>query len=424
MKEIDAFLDSFENIPTYTYNKNFVPGESTVYYSGPYWNKDELSAGIESLLFGSWLSSGEKVREFEEAFSAKFNQKHSVMVNSGSSANLVLIKACKKRFGWKDGDEILVSPVGFPTTISPIIESNLVPKFVDVEMKSLNFDLDLLESKITDKTVAIFLSPVLGNPCDVDSLIDICDSHLIKLLLDNCDSLGTKYKNIYLNEYAVASSHSFFPAHHISTGEGGMLSTNDPVINHIARSISWWGRSCTCSGKENLLRNGICKNRFNTWLEDCDIVMDHKYIFSNIGYNLRPLDLQGAIGLVQLKKFDEIHEKRRENKKAIQAIFRSLHGLSIEEEKDSEVSWFGMPFICDSKETKERLVKHLEENKVQTRNVFAGNLLRHPAYSYLDDWKKYPNANVVMETTFFVGVSPQYTKEMIDYIETVVEKFS
>jgi CDP-6-deoxy-D-xylo-4-hexulose-3-dehydrase len=236
--------------------KKFNPDTDSVYYSGPYWNELEVQAAIESLMSGFWLSSGEKVDKFERRFSKLFDFKESLMVNSGSSANLVMIAALKKFYDWQDGDEIIVSVVGFPTTVSAIIQNNLTPVFVDIKWDDLNWDLDKIKSLVTSKTRAVFSSPVLGNPGNFDQLIDICDEKNILIISDNCDSLGSKWKGKFLTDYSVAASCSFYPAHHITTMEGGMVSSNNPEIITLARSFAWWGRGCYCVGRQNLLPDG------------------------------------------------------------------------------------------------------------------------------------------------------------------------
>lgn len=410
----------------YVYNKEFIKGVTPVYYSGPYWDHKEIDAAVDSLKNGEWISSGDKVYEFEQMFSIKFRQKNALMVNSGSSANLLMVKALKKICGWKDGDEVIVSPVGFPTTYSALMESRLQPKFADIEMDTLNFDLDLVEKMITANTVAVFLSPALGNPCDMDRLEDICVKASIPVILDNCDSLGSRWSGKFLSNYAIASSHSFFPAHHISTGEGGMITTNEDTVIKVARSMSWWGRDCTCCGAKNLLPNGSCGNRFSKWIEGLDYPIDHRYYFTEVGFNLRPLDLQGAIGVEQIKKFDEIHQCRRTSKiKLGEILTRNIPGIkTIQEIGKAETSWFGTPVVCSSSTLKSALVKHLECNKVQTRNMFAGNILVHPAYKHLDDYRKYPKSNKVLETVFFIGASPHYRDNVFEYVEDVVKRFS
>jgi len=409
-------------IPEYCHNLK--GAKNKVFYSGPLMDDDELVEAIDSLLFGKWFSSGEKVYKFEQEFSKKINQKYSIMVNSGSSANLVMIAALKKHFKWVDTDEILLSVVGFPTTLNPIIQNNLKPVFVDIEYNTLNFDLDLLEKKITSNTKAIFISPVLGNPPDMDRLIEISNKYGIQLIMDGCDSFGSKWKGKDLCEYAIATSCSFYPAHHITTGEGGMVSSNIEEIVKLARSFSWWGRDCFCIGPANLLKNGSCNCRFSNWIKELPYQIDHKYFFTQIGYNLKPLDLQGGIGLAQLKKSDKFHKIRKTNKKSIQSILESIKSLKFpSQDKRADVSWFGVPIICDSYLSKNKLVNYLESNGIQTRNYFAGNILLHPAYSHLEHWGNYPNANGVLEKVFFIGCSPTITSDNIEYIKEVISKY-
>jgi CDP-6-deoxy-D-xylo-4-hexulose-3-dehydrase len=415
------------HVAPYIYNANhFEAGKTPIYYSGPYWDNREIEAAMDAFLNGKWITSGEKVFMFERYFSNKFNCKYSFMVNSGSSANLVLMTALKKRFNWADDDEIIVSPVGFATTISVIHQNRLKPVFIDIEWDTLNFDLNQIEDKITPRTKAIFVSPVLGNPPDMDKLIAICEKHGLKLIGDNCDSLGSKWDGKYLNEYYVAFSNSFYPAHHISTGEGGMVCTNDEELKKLMVSVAWWGRDCYCVGSANLLACGTCGKRFDNWLENYDGIIDHKYVFSNMGYNLKPLDLQGAIGSIQLDKFDEIEENRNRSKEVISHIFTSnisnIRTPNVASEK-SEPCWFGTPFICEEPGLKHKLVQYLEDNKIQTRNYFAGNILMHPGYSFLDDYKNYPEANKVLDKVFFIGAAPHYTEPVFEYIQDVIKKF-
>lgn len=421
-----------EKMPPYASNfsEGFVPGKNTVLYSGPYWDRREIEAGMKAFLTGAWLVAGEYVARFQNEFSRRFNVKYSHMVNSGSSANLVMLAAVKRHLAWQDGDEILVSPVGFPTTIAPIVQNGLKPVFVDIEMDTLNFDVNpehyavasQLESKITSRTRAIFVSPVLGNPPDMDILVELCEARGIVLLGDNCDSLGSRWDGRLLNELYYAWTTSFYPAHHITTGEGGMVCTNDSDLINTARSISWWGRDCYCVGKANTLACGTCGKRFSKWLEGVDMVVDHKYVFTNMGYNLKPLDLQGAIGLAQLEKFTEIETKRRANKEKIARIFEGhAHVRNVVTLPKADPSWFGVPLICDTAATKEKLVAHLESNKIQTRSYFAGNILAHPGYKHLDDAAQYPVSNEVLGRVFFLGCPPQYDEKIISYIEEVVK---
>ena len=426
-EKVNQFINSLqndeENLFPYLANNNWSPGKP-VYYSGPYWDEQEVVSAVTTLLSGKWSSAGEQVNKFQKEFSIKFGFNHSVMVNSGSSANLVMVAALKKYFDWQDGDEIIVCACGFPTTIAPIVQAGLKPVFVDINWGDLNWDIDQIESSITSKTKAVFSSPVLGNSYDLDKLIDICENNNLHIIADNCDSLGSKWRGSYLTERAVAASCSFYAAHHICTIEGGMISSNIREVVDIARSYAWWGRGCYCVGQQNLLSNGVCGKRFSDWLKN-DTIVDHKYVFGVRGYNLKPLDLQGAIGQIQVKKFDDIHQIRRKNKKRIQNIFETISGVRVvNERKESETSWFGVPIICDSLNLKRSLVSYLEENKIQTRNYFAGNILLHPGYRDLGDGTKYPNASKVLDNVFFVGCAPVITSEMIDYIEEVILNFS
>lgn len=427
--EIDSLIKRLGedyHILQYVYNKNkFIKGETPIYYSGMYWDNREISAAVETLLSGKWFSAGEKVKEFEKVFSRKIHQLFGIMVNSGSSANLIMIASLKKYYGWEDNDEIIVSVVGFPTTVSVIPQNNLKAIFVDIENTTLNFDISEIERKITDKTKAIFLSPVLGNPPDIDDLLYICEKYNLKLILDCCDSLGSKWNGEYLCRYAVASSHSFYPAHIISTGEGGMITTDIREVANIARSMSLWGRGCVCSGVENLLPNGICNHRFDKWIPEYDGIVDHKYVFDYMGYNLKPLDLQGAIGIIQVDKMNDIFTRRKKSWEIISNIFTNAikECDTISNLPLADTVWFGVGIICPSREFKQKLVKYLEDNKIQTRNYFAGNILMHGGYSHLGDYREFPNANIIYDRVFFIGASPHYDQNVFEYIRETIEGF-
>ena len=425
-QEIDNAISVLSQVkPPYlkTY-ENFVPGKDFVQYSGQWWDENEMHAALDTFIKGKWITSGEQVAAFQDAFAKKYNTKYAHMVNSGSSANLVMITALKKHLGWQDGDEVIVSPVGFPTTIAPLVQNNLVPVFVDIELNTLNFDVDFIESKITDRTRAIFVSPVLGNPPDMKYLQSICWEHNIELIGDNCDSLGTTIDGTSITDYYYSWSCSFYPAHHISTGEGGMVCSNDEELIKTARSISWWGRDCYCVGSSNTLSCGTCGKRFDYWLNDYDGIVDHKYVFTNMGYNLKPLDLQGAIGLEQLKKVDQIDILRNQYKNRLDKALKKKEGFTTINTLPGVVpSWFGTPVFCETPELKEFFVAHLEANHIQTRNYFSGNILLHPGYKHLDDHKKYPYSNLALSNVFFLGCSPLWTEEVLQYIEKVIEEF-
>lgn len=399
--------------------------QSKVLYSGPYFDGREIDAAIATLKEGAWYPAGKEVDKFERAFSKKFGFTSSLMVNSGSSANLVMLAALKKYFEWPDGAEVIVSVVGFPTTINPIIQNDLTPKFVDITWDDLNWDLSQVEDAITDKTVAVFSSPVLGNCYDLDRLLDICERHSLKYIADNCDSLGSKWNNDYLTKEAVASSCSFYPAHHITTLEGGMVSSNIPEVIQLARQFAWWGRDCYCVGECNMLAKGMCGKRFDTWLPEYDVVVDHKYVFSQIGYNLKPLDLQGAVGLVQLEKFDEVHAIRRMNYETLVTYFQDYPDevQIIGEKPGAETSWFGLPIVCSNPKIKHGLQQHLETAGIQTRNYFAGNLLLHPAYRHLGKATDYPNAYEVLKRVFFLGTAPTLTYDDLCYVGRTIHSF-
>jgi CDP-6-deoxy-D-xylo-4-hexulose-3-dehydrase len=408
-----------QHTPRYVHGKKtFIPGTTQVLYSGPYWDHREMEMALKAIMTGAWLTAGEYVTRFQNVFARHFGVRNAHMVNSGSSANLVMIAALKKHNGWKDGDEIVVSPVGFPTTIAPLVQNGLVPRFVDIELDTLNFDLNEVESALNGKTRGIFVSPVLGNPPDMDRLIKMSP-----LVGDNCDSLGSKWDGEFLNRYYEAWSASFYPAHHITTGEGGMVCSNSAEFIKTARSISWWGRDCYCVGQANLLACGSCGKRFSNWLGD-DSIIDHKYLFSNMGYNLKPLDLQGAIGLAQMEKITDIEARRRSNFTAITEMVSRLSGVRVAgKHAKADPCWFGVPIMCDSEAIKNSLVSHLESNLIQTRPYFAGNILAHPGYSHLADAKDFPNANQVLNRVFFLGCPPQYTEDILQYISEVLSKW-
>lgn len=423
-EDLKCLLDKYgKSTPDFAYGQNLVK-KNFVPYSGVYFDENESLEFITEFVYGKWAVAGENVRKFEEEFSRYVRQSHSVMVNSGSSANLILLSACKKHFGWKNGDKILTSIVGFPTTVSAITINGLTPVFADIEFDSLNFDLNLVENELKLGVKAIFVSPVLGNPPDIDKLIELGNKYNCVLLLDGCDSLGSKWSKKHLNEYFFATSCSFFPAHHISTLQGGMISSNNYNLIKTARSMSAWGRACFCVGEENLSMTGACGKRFSNWLKSVDCNVDHKYVYGNLGYNLQPLDVQGALGIAQLNKIEEICEKRIHNVNKLKEIFRNKRYVKRfpEVHKNAEVSWFGFPLVV-APEHKPLLVKHLESNGIQTRNYFAGNIASHPAYASLADASQFPQANRVLKEVFFIGCAPFYTDETLKYIETVVDNY-
>lgn len=403
--------------------------KNQILYSGPYYSDDEMDYAFHVLMNNAWLAEGPEVHAFEKEYSAKFGVQSSLMVNSGSSANLVAILAFKKRYKLKDNDKILVSAVGFPTTVSPMIFAQLGIEFVDIEMDTLNFNLNQVEKKCAEdpSIAAIFLSPVLGNPPNIDKILDICKQHGVMLIIDGCDSLGTTWDGKHLAEYGKFITCSFYPAHHITClGGGGMISSNDLTFMNIARSISGWGAGCVCSGEERKLPKGKCGKRFSKWLKNSDAIIDHKYVYRDVGLNVKPLDIQGAVGRIQLQRFNEIVQRRTSNYFNMIDVFLNrfegrLRVVSVH--RKAEPCFFATPFICEDSEFKDRLVAHLEQNGIQTRHYFAGNILLHPAYEHLGDWSKYPNANKVLNQVFFVGCAPHYTDETFSRIKEVLKDF-
>lgn len=409
-------------IPDYS---DFDPARDWVWYAGPWWSETEIAVAVGCLRGGKWLAAGENVRRFERAFSEQTEVEHSVMVNSGSSANLLMLAACKEVYDWREGDGVILSPVAFPTTVAAVVQNNLRPIFVDVSAEDFNLNLHAVRDAIHDGVRAIFLSPLLGNPPDVVLLSRFAKRHGLTVLLDNCDSLGSRWGAKLLTSHAAASSCSFYAAHHICTGEGGMVSSPAKTIVNVARGLAEWGRSCLCSGGEALKSNGRCGRRFSKWLDDYDGTVDHRYHYNRIGYNLKPLDWQGAVGLVQLGKLDEIVRRRREHKQRIQGSFKQYIPAVdvIEEFGDASASWFAVPVVCPTRQFRDRLVAHLEANRIQTRPLFAGNLLLHPGYRHLDSWRRFPNATAALERGFFVGCSPAYTETVLNYIDDVLGRF-
>lgn len=426
-KDIKSFLDSLKskygkNIPRFLHNLEDFDGK--ILYSGAVWDENETIAALEAFLFSGWSINGSYVSQFEKEFAKKINEKDCVLTNSGSSSNLVIFAALKKYFNWEDESEIIVSCASFPTSVAPIPQNKLKAIFVDIELNSLNFDLDEVERKITPKTKGILISPVLGNAPNYDRLIEIRDKYNLVLISDDCDSLGSAYKDKYLNEYTFCSSHSFFSSHHLSLIQAGAITSNDSNFIDICREMITWSRSCFCRGEQNLLKNGMCKKRWSNWLSDSypGIITDHKYFFTQKGYNLQPLEFQGAIGLEQLKKWSLIHESRYENKKYIEDLFKQYipqikHPLTL---PDAKISWFGVPLICPNYEFKQKLVTHLNKNNITTREYFSGNILAHPGYSDLGDYKLFPNANEILKRVFFIGCAPFYTQKHLDYIDEVL----
>lgn len=407
-------------------SSKFIPGVSTVLYAGPYFDEREFSAAIKALLVSKWLVAGENVQSFERKFAHRFNERSACMTNSGSSANMALLAAMKIFFNWPDDSEVIVSPVGFPTTVSTIYQNRLKPVFVDIEYDTLNFDLDLVEEKINSRTVAIFASPALGNPPDFDRLTKICKDNDLQFILDGCDSLGSKFDGKYLNEFSFATTDSLYVAHTISSIQGGLVSSKNKEFIALVRRLITWSRGCYCESNQNMLPLGICGKRFSNWLSpEYEEIVDHRYTFPDLGFNFLPIDAVGAVANVQLDKIDEIFENRQNSYKTISALIKKyIPEVEFPKVLDkADPVFFATGMIAPNKIFKDKLVNHFEKSKIQTRNLFAGNLLNHKGFSFMDDSKKYPLANTVLDRVLFIGASPNYNNEIFNYIEEVLSKF-
>jgi len=413
--------------------KNWIPGKDWIQYSGSYLSKDEYIAAIECLLDG-WFALGENGVRFERDFKSKLGKQYGALTNSGSSANLLMVSALKSKrlYNLPIGTKIITPAAGFPTTINPIIQNNFEPIFVDIELDTLNLNLDQVEEAAKNGAKVLIFAHVLGNPPNMDRLMDIVKKYNLILLEDCCDALGSMYDGKLLGSFGDFASCSFYPAHHITMGEGGFVACNTEQQETVIKSLREWGRGCYCYGKGSAcLKNGMCKKRFSNWLPSFpDEIFDHKYVYEEIGYNLKPLDLQAAIGLVQLKKLEEIIKIRKKNFDRLYQIFSKydkVFHLPKATEK-SDPSWFAFPLtIRDGVYLKRtEFTMYLEDNKIQTRNYFGGNVLLQPAYGEIysgNPKKDFPISTKVTTDTFFLGTSPVITDEQLDYIEEVVNNY-
>ena len=413
-------------------DKKWQAGIDWIQYAGPYYNSDEFVAAINSLL-NEWLVLGEDANKFEHTFPELLGKKFGLLTNSGSSANLLMMLGS----GIERITNIIAPVSGFPTTINPALQLKIPVSFVDIELDTLNINIEQIE-EIAKRPhygrLALTFAHVLGNPPNMDSVMDIVKKYNLILLEDCCDALGSTYDNKPLGSFGDLSTCSFYPAHHITIGEGGFVACNTLKEERLMRSYRDWGRGCYCVGKEaSLLKNGTCKNRFSNWLSELpNDIFDHKYIYEQIGYNLKPIELQASIGLIQMKKLPLIKEKRIDNFNQLMKIFSKYEDyfyLPKATEK-SNPSWFAFQLTIrdDVPFKRNRICEFLEDHKIQTRPYFAGNLLLHPAYEYYNKMSKlngysFPVATKVTTDTFFLGTSPVITKPMIDYIENVMNQF-
>jgi CDP-6-deoxy-D-xylo-4-hexulose-3-dehydrase len=414
--------------------KTWTPGKDWVQYAGPFFDKNEYISSVETLLDG-WLVLGTKGITFENKFPKLLNKNHGILTNSGSSSNLIMMSALtsKRLYNFPKGTKVITPIAGFPTTINPIFQVGFEPLFVDIDLDTLNLNLDQVEEQAKKGAKIITFAHVLGNPPNMDKLTEIIKQYNLILLEDCCDALGSSYNQIPLGGFGEFASCSFYPAHHITMGEGGFVACNTHEQEIVARSFREWGRGCYCVGmKAGLLKNGSCGNRFSNWLPSLpDEVFDHKYVYDEIGYNLKPIEVQAAIGIEQIKKIPEVTRIRKHNHERLCNIFRKYeeHFIIPTATNKSDPSWFAFALtIKDNCPFKRKdIVNFLESNKIQTRPYFAGNIMLQPAYSGLMDSaaviKNYPNARKVTTDTFFLGTSPVITDNQLDYIESIVNTF-
>ncbi len=405
-------------------DKPFEPGTSPVPYAGRVFDADELTTLVDSAL-DFWLTAGRFAAEFECDFARVFGLRHCLLVNSGSSANLVALTALTSpALGderLRPGDEVITVAAGFPTTVNPAIQNGLVPVFVDVHVPTYNVDVTQLDAARSPKTRAVMLAHTLGNPFDLATVTAFCRKHDLWLVEDCCDAVGSTYAGRHVGQFGDLATVSFYPAHHMTMGEGGAVLTDAPKLKTIAASFRDWGRSCWCDpGKDN-----TCGKRFDWQLGDLPHGYDHKYIYSHVGYNLKATDMQAAVGVAQLRKLPGFIAARKSNFATLHAALREFEEFFIlpEATPNSDPSWFGFPIAVrqDAPFTRNDAVTYLESRKVATRLLFAGNLLKQPAYRGINCRVVGDLANTdrVMNDVFWVGVYPGLTPAKLDYMLTV-----
>lgn len=416
--------------------KSWTAGRDFVNYAGPYFTSDEYVAAAEALLKG-WLVMGAKSIRFEMQFPHRFGKEYGILTNSGSSSNLLMMSSLtsKRGYNFPKGTKVLMPIAGFPTTLNPTLQVGFTPVFVDIELDTLNLDLDQVERALqaNPEIRVITFAHVLGNPPNMNQLMELVKKYNLVLLEDCCDALGTTYNGEPLGSFGEMASCSFYPAHHITMGEGGYVACRTKEQEIILRSFREWGRGCYCVGPEaNKLKCGTCNKRFSNWIPTMpNEIFDHKYVYDEIGYNLKPIELQAAMGLEQLKKLPEIKNLRQRNYDLLFKIYEKYEEFFYlpRARSLSDPSWFAFPLTIRSSApfTRSEIVDFLEENLIQTRPYFAGNIMLQPAYSHLMDVQKakddYPNATFTMTNTFFHGTSPVITPEQIAYIGEQVDRF-
>ncbi len=406
---------------TFCSSQDFVPGQTPVPVSGRVFDAEEIQFLVDSAL-DFWLTTGRFAKQFEHEFAHFFGLRHCLLTNSGSSANLLAISALTaKELGERrltPGDEVLTVASGFPTTVNPVVQNRLVPVFLDVDIPTYNIGVTQLEGAITEKTKAIALAHTLGNPFNLDVVMKVARKHHLWVIEDICDAVGAEYKGQKVGTFGDLATVSFYPAHHITMGEGGAVLTNSPLLKKLVASFRDWGRDCWCEpGKDN-----TCGKRFGWQLGNLPYGYDHKYIYSRIGYNLKLTDMQAAVGVAQLKKLPAFIKKRRENFQYLYDGLKDLEEYFIlpKATPNSNPSWFGFPLAVrpEAPFTRNQVVQYLEERKIATRLLFGGNLVRQPAYLDVPHRVvgELVNSDFVMNQVFWIGVYPGLTPAMLDYV--------
>ena len=409
-------------------NQSFIPGKTKVNYAGRVFDESELVNLVDASL-DFWLTEGRYSEQFSEKIAEFLGVEYVLLTNSGSSANLLAFAALtseklgEKRL--KSGDEVISVAAGFPSTVTPIIQYGMVPVFVDVQLPTYNIDVEMLKKAISPKTRCIFLAHTLGNPFNLDIVMEIANQNNLWVIEDNCDAFGSKYNNKYTGTYGHISTISFYPAHHITTGEGGAIITNDTILAGIVRSFRDWGRDCYCAGGEN----NTCGKRFSQKFGDLPLGYDHKYVYTELGYNLKMTEMQAAIGSAQMDKLASFCEQRKINFKTQLKIFSKYKRYFIlpEATEKSDPAWFS--FIVTVKEdapfNRDQITAFFNDNFIETRNLFAGNIVKQPAFvnrqfRVADNLN---NTDLIMNSTFFLGTFPGLEDKKFEYIESVLDKF-
>jgi len=399
----------------------FVPGKTHVPVSGRVFDEQELELLVDSSL-DFWLTTGRFAEQFESEFAKFVDVREAVLVNSGSSANLLALSALtSERLGdqrMKPGDEVITLAAGFPTTVNPIVQNRLVPVFVDVHIPTFNVDVSYLEAALSERTRAVIFAHTLGNPFDLDAVTAFAKTHHLWLIEDCCDALGSTYRGRKVGTFGDLATVSFYPAHHITMGEGGCVLTDKPLLRTIVESFRDWGRDCWCApGKEN-----TCGKRFDWQLGELPHGYDHKYIYSHIGYNLKATDMQAAVGVAQMKKLPGFIEIRKRNFARLREGLANLqdHFILPSATRHADPSWFGFPMMVreEAPFSCKNLLEYLDAKKIQTRQLFGGNLVRQPAYKNVQHRVvgSLKNSDRVMNQAFWIGVYPGLSTQALDYV--------